>query len=72
MTVETQTYPDIIAWRSALEGNRGGGWHIISNSRNKLNIIWSNDPPPSPPPKRQLNQGQFLAELASERGVEII
>ena len=48
MTTETDTYPDEATWRTALEGNRGGGWYIVSNSKIKLQITWSNDPPPPP------------------------
>ena len=51
MTTEIQTYPDETAWRDAMK--RGSnrhltGWHMIGNSKDRLEITWNNDPPPPP------------------------
>jgi len=75
MTTETETYPNETAWHNTMK--RGSlrpstGWRMLSNSKDRLEITWSNDPPPPPPPKRQLTQRAFLDELAEQQGVEII
>jgi len=75
MTEETQSYPDEQAWRDAMK--RGAtrpstGWRAISNSRDRLEITWNNDPPPPPTPLRPLTLPAFVDELAAEHGVEIV
>ncbi len=78
MATETDNYPNEQAMKAAK--TRGGvrhtqGWrplHTNLNQDGTWSIVWNNDPPPPPPPNRQLTESQFIAELAEERGVDII
>jgi len=76
MTTEKQIYQfEIDAKNDKLRSSQRhkDGWRPLSTSHvnNQWEIVWRNDPDPLPPPKRQLTQNQFIAELAEERHVRI-
>ncbi len=51
MTTEIDTYPNETTWKDAMKRDSQrhiDGWAMESNSKTKLQITWSNDPPPPP------------------------
>ena len=46
------------------------GWRPLNT--NNLEIVWSNDPEPTPKLKEQITTRQLLERLAEERNLELI
>ena len=68
MTTETETYPDEQSWRDAMK--RGAtrhstGWRTKSNSKTKLEIIWTNDPP-QPPTAEEIRKEELKVKLKDD------
>jgi len=69
MTKTFTTYDDYMNTRDP------AGFHVKYNNRltdGTIEIVYTNDPIPPSPPKRQLTQSQYIREQAERDNIDII